>query len=418
MASRRSLKRTRSVTTLGNPRYNPLSQSTPHLDIAAINRNAGRATSVTPPLANYQVKLPTLDMGGPGEFNMISPGTLVEVMEGKHDAVVNNLFIIDCRFPFEFKGGHIEGALNLHTKDMLEDFFMKVPLTDTIPTIVFHCEFSSKRGPTQYKHLRGLDRLVNVERYPEVFYPEIYVLQGGYKAFYTLFETRCEPQAYVSMFDSGAEDERCIHMVDLRRNYKRSRSFSDISRIYGDGAPNLRIRLGSDPTSGSSETSPSSSYGGGDDALESPLHTAPVARRVASSGWTSSDDDNAEQVVRSVVAAKEEKAVQEVEEEDEEFGMITRTSPRSDLDLALDAARGEAGFYGDEDVMAMVAAASAMEDEEDEDEETAGPFELWRMDASPLSRPRQRQRTLSERGLYRPRSVADLRSAKHHNQTS
>ena len=51
-----------------------------------------------------------------------------------------------------------------------------------IPVFVMHCEFSSKRGPKFYKHIRNLDRLQNI--YPQLSYPQLYVLKGGFEQFY------------------------------------------------------------------------------------------------------------------------------------------------------------------------------------------------------------------------------------------
>jgi hypothetical protein len=40
--------------------------------------------------------------------------------------------------------------------------------------------------------------------YPDLYYPEMYVLEGGYKKFWETPEVQsfCEPQAYVPMKDS------------------------------------------------------------------------------------------------------------------------------------------------------------------------------------------------------------------------
>ncbi|KAH7984235.1 hypothetical protein HPB52_018348 [Rhipicephalus sanguineus] len=39
---------------------------------------------------------------------MILPSTLADVLQGKYDSVVGDYTIIDCRYPFEFDGGHIK----------------------------------------------------------------------------------------------------------------------------------------------------------------------------------------------------------------------------------------------------------------------------------------------------------------------
>ena len=51
----------------------------------------------------------------------------------------------------------------------------------------------------RYRFLRSLDRDMNKECYPRLKFPEIYLLEGGYKAFYQTNKTFCEPQDYVPM---------------------------------------------------------------------------------------------------------------------------------------------------------------------------------------------------------------------------
>ena len=55
--------------------------------------------------------------------------------------------IIDCRYPYEYQGGHIQGAINIYTEEGIRNF-METRATGTHNDIlVFHCEFSSHRGP-------------------------------------------------------------------------------------------------------------------------------------------------------------------------------------------------------------------------------------------------------------------------------
>ena len=43
---------------------------------------------------------------------------------------------------------------------------------------IFHCEFSSERGPNMYQVFRKLDRKRNT--YPKLDWPEIYLLKGSF----------------------------------------------------------------------------------------------------------------------------------------------------------------------------------------------------------------------------------------------
>uniref|UniRef100_A0A915PVG7 protein-tyrosine-phosphatase n=1 Tax=Setaria digitata TaxID=48799 RepID=A0A915PVG7_9BILA len=117
--------------------------------------------------------------------------------------------LVDCRYPYEYDGGHIKGALNIYDPAVLENtFFPKCSIKfknicQKIP--IFYCEYSSARGPMFASHLRKSDRVRNYHKYPSLYYEEIYVLEGGYNSFYNTdddcFKELCEPAGYVSMRD-------------------------------------------------------------------------------------------------------------------------------------------------------------------------------------------------------------------------
>ena len=97
--------------------------------------------------------------------------------------------IVDCRFDYEFAYGHIKGAINIDNQDLVENTFLhdldKLRHLMTSRTIiVFHCEFSQRRGPTLWKTLRELDRNINILKYPKLFFPEMYVLEKGFSNFH------------------------------------------------------------------------------------------------------------------------------------------------------------------------------------------------------------------------------------------
>ncbi|XP_077501599.1 M-phase inducer phosphatase 1-B-like isoform X2 [Amblyomma americanum] len=144
------------------------------------------------------------------DLKMILPSTLADVLQGKYLSVVDEVTIIDCRYPFEYEGGHIKGAINVFSsEDLLSEFLEKAaPTPDSRRVLVFHCEFSSERGPKLSRLLREKDRQIN--EYPALKHPEIYVLEGGYKAFYEEYQEWCTPQGYIPMRHKG-------HETDLRR---------------------------------------------------------------------------------------------------------------------------------------------------------------------------------------------------------
>jgi len=133
---------------------------------------------------------------------------MADLLNENYTDTVSQYMVIDCRYPYEFEGGHIPNAHNLHTRASVEQEFItstqhhekKDDFEPVKPlVIVFHCEFSSERGPRMCRFLRELDRAANTHRYPKLHYPELYVLHNGYKAFYEEYSDLCQPSAYVPM---------------------------------------------------------------------------------------------------------------------------------------------------------------------------------------------------------------------------
>lgn len=85
----------------------------------------------------------------PDSLPRITDTTLVGVLEGEYDHLYDNKYIIDCRFEYEYKGGHIDGAINYCEKEKLsERLFGSEAPSDTARTlVVLHCEFSAHRAP-------------------------------------------------------------------------------------------------------------------------------------------------------------------------------------------------------------------------------------------------------------------------------
>ncbi|NXT66344.1 MPIP1 phosphatase, partial [Chaetops frenatus] len=150
------------------------------------------------------------------DLKYIDSEMIVSVLTGKFESFIKQCVIIDCRYPYEYEGGHIKGAINLHMEEEVENFLLKKPIQPSENKrviVVFHCEFSSERGPRMCRFVREQDRLSN--EYPNLHYPELYVLKGGYKDFFSRCQSFCEPQSY-----------RPMHHKDFKEDLKRFRTKS------------------------------------------------------------------------------------------------------------------------------------------------------------------------------------------------
>lgn len=145
------------------------------------------------------------------DLKTISCDTLARLMQGEFVEQLGTgggYQIIDCRYPYEFEGGHIRGARNLYTRGQIEEAFPTLTHKERERRIyVFHCEFSSERGPKLLRFLRNNDRSHHASTYPTLDYPELYLLHNGYKEFYGLHADLCEPCKYVPMLSPAHNEE-------------------------------------------------------------------------------------------------------------------------------------------------------------------------------------------------------------------
>ncbi|KAK5235484.1 m-phase inducer phosphatase [Exophiala xenobiotica] len=188
--------------------------------------------------------------GEAGALPRITKETMVEVLDGRYNSSYEKLVVIDCRFEYEYNGGHIDGAVNFNDKEQLSSQLFTVEPT-TKALLIFHCEYSAHRAPLMAKFIRNRDRTVNADRYPALTYPEVYILDGGYSTFFKDYRARCFPQNYVEMDakEHVLDCERGLGKVKQRSKLVRAQTFA-----FGQHSPSIdssptamgRSRLDSD----------------------------------------------------------------------------------------------------------------------------------------------------------------------------
>ncbi|XP_030386464.1 cdc25-like protein phosphatase twine [Scaptodrosophila lebanonensis] len=146
------------------------------------------------------------------DLKTISSETLAHLLRGQFKKQIGSYRIIDCRYPYEYEGGHIEGAQNLYTQELIRKAFpvlnkTRSPKRELRNIFIFHCEFSSERGPKLMRFLRTSDRTQHAHSYPHLDYPEIYLLHNGYKEFFEQHSELCTPSNYIPMLAPAHNEE-------------------------------------------------------------------------------------------------------------------------------------------------------------------------------------------------------------------
>ncbi|KAH7091193.1 hypothetical protein FB567DRAFT_268209 [Paraphoma chrysanthemicola] len=173
------------------------------------------------------LKLPHFTPTEAESLPRISHSTLVEVLDGAYDHCYDNKVIVDCRFEYEYNGGHIEGAMNFCDKERLAERLFQAP-SSANTLLILHCEYSAHRAPLMAKFVRSQDRKENAHRYPLLSFPEVYILDGGYSAFYHAHSTRCFPQNYLRM-DAKEHEQSCergLNKLRQRTKLNRAQTFA------------------------------------------------------------------------------------------------------------------------------------------------------------------------------------------------
>ncbi|KAH6871060.1 putative M-phase inducer phosphatase [Thelonectria olida] len=180
----------------------------------------------------------------PGEaIPRITKETLAGVLRGSDSALLGQVHIIDCRFRYEYDGGHIDQALNYDDHAQLVDRLFKSPGSGAV--LVLHCEYSVCRAPRIAGLVRNYDRGLHADSYPDLTYESVYVLDGGYRDFFASYPSLCSPRGYVEMTDGQnwtayqrLELDR-LKLDRLKDKKKRSRL---VWPVDGDTVPPLRLR--------------------------------------------------------------------------------------------------------------------------------------------------------------------------------
>jgi len=179
--------------------------------------------------SSIQYRLPSESHCG---LRIIRSDVLGQLMSGNFNSIAQNFLIIDCRYPYEYQGGHLQNSKNLYRYTDLEQFlFQREGMHGVRPTftpdtiLIFHCEFSVNRAPTLARYLRRLDRQLNNNTYPRLHYPEVYLLKGGYKEAFSTIKIHCNPCSYQKMHDPN--------FLDQLQHYRSLTKSSSTSALTG-----------------------------------------------------------------------------------------------------------------------------------------------------------------------------------------
>ncbi|CAL4171945.1 unnamed protein product [Meganyctiphanes norvegica] len=209
--------------------------------IKALNQSATVDEKLTGDLSR-PIALPTiLDCKNP-DLPSISADTMVELLNGKYEDKINSFKILDCRYPYEYAGGHIKGAVSWSSSQKVLDHLEAQKDSPVIPAenqkrdiLIFHCEFSANRGPKSQRLMREKDRTASTN-YPALHFPEMYLLEGGYKVFYQQFPEMCTPQGYTMMVDPK-------HAQDLKHFRAKSKSWAnDVKKLKNKSQTSTGLR--------------------------------------------------------------------------------------------------------------------------------------------------------------------------------
>lgn len=109
----------------------------------------------------------------------------------------SNLVIVDCRWGYEFNGGSIVGAININDGRRLKERLLLASKPKERTIVVFYCEFSQVRG----LKLSNYFKLMESRLHSRQWFPDIFLLRGGYSRFFAQYPEYTTTHQYVKESD-------------------------------------------------------------------------------------------------------------------------------------------------------------------------------------------------------------------------
>lgn len=82
-----------------------------------------------------------------------------------------------------------------------------------------------------YRAVRGVDREIHANFYPQIFYTEMYLLEGGYKAFHSQFPELCTG-SYLPMADKSYKNDCKEKFSNCRKLYKQFSTKDTTKKLF------------------------------------------------------------------------------------------------------------------------------------------------------------------------------------------
>ncbi|KAL4858661.1 M-phase inducer phosphatase 2 [Chlorella vulgaris] len=221
---------------------------------------------LSPIPGHQQHVLPTVDQPD-CSFPAITATTMRDLLvHGAPAFGLDGFVVVDCRHAYEFDGGQLPGAVQLTTPEAIQGFLAQAHgvKAGCAPAaagsgdlwqrtaIIFHCEFSTERGPRAAKWVRNQDRAAHMHDYPALSHPHVFVLQGGYKAFWRAFPELCEGGYRPMDHPDFTEQLKACHKTVKQAWAKTTHTYSLKQR---QRRPSYRLRQSSGAPSGSTRDS-------------------------------------------------------------------------------------------------------------------------------------------------------------------
>lgn len=144
-----------------------------------------------------------------GRFENVKPIRCQEVRDILTEET-HNFVILDCRFDYEYFGGHLRGAIKCEKREDIEKIFTKYEHTEGVKFIL-HCELSICRAPRAADYLACLfERYVGRQ-------PLFHIMTGGYARFWKSFKNDSQRSKIFDIHGYVKEDAHLLKCRTARR---------------------------------------------------------------------------------------------------------------------------------------------------------------------------------------------------------